>query len=77
MRDNLSIVTVLQYVLNPVFSPGMIKQMDTSSKQCIAFDGKSYLAGIVGLNNIKANDYCNVIMHVSVNLYVCVTVLNK
>ncbi|XP_067939184.1 ubiquitin carboxyl-terminal hydrolase 39-like [Watersipora subatra] len=50
------------YVLNPVFTRTMIEQLDTTSKQCIAYDGNSYLAGIVGLNNIKANDYCNVIM---------------
>lgn len=26
------------------------------------FPGTRYLPGIVGLNNIKANDYCNVIL---------------
>ena len=25
--------------------------------------GSLYLPGIVGLNNIKANDYCNVVLH--------------
>ena len=29
---------------------------------CRAYDGTTYLPGIVGLNNIKANDYCNVIL---------------
>ncbi|ELU09579.1 hypothetical protein CAPTEDRAFT_165273 [Capitella teleta] len=27
-----------------------------------AYDGTTYLPGIVGMNNIKANDYCNVIL---------------
>jgi hypothetical protein len=30
-----------------------------------AYDGTLYLPGIVGLNNIKANDYCNVILQVN------------
>src|SRR4051794_32895590 len=30
-----------------------------------AFDGTTYYPGIIGLNNIKANDYANVILHVS------------
>lgn len=29
---------------------------------CRAYDGTTYMPGIVGLNNIKANDYCNVIL---------------
>jgi U4/U6.U5 tri-snRNP-associated protein 2 len=29
-----------------------------------AYDGTLYLPGIVGLNNIKANDYCNVVLQV-------------
>jgi U4/U6.U5 tri-snRNP-associated protein 2 len=27
-----------------------------------AYNGTLYLPGVVGLNNIKANDYCNVIL---------------
>lgn len=30
-----------------------------------AIDGTMYMPGIVGLNNIKANDYCNVILQVN------------
>jgi U4/U6.U5 tri-snRNP-associated protein 2 len=32
-----------------------------------AYDGTLYLPGIVGLNNIKANDYCNVVLQSLVN----------
>lgn len=55
----------LQYVLNPTFTKQQIKILDTESKLSRAYDGATYLPGIVGLNNIKANDYCNVILHVS------------
>ncbi len=30
--------------------------------QVRAYCGTMYLPGIVGLNNIKANDYCNVVL---------------
>jgi len=43
--------------------------MDSSDKLSRAIDGTMYLPGIVGLNNIKANDYCNVILQVSFSLY--------
>ncbi|KAG6439669.1 hypothetical protein O3G_MSEX000974, partial [Manduca sexta] len=36
--------------------------MDSNTKMCRAIDGTMYMPGIVGLNNIKANDYCNVIL---------------
>ena len=36
----------------------------TVNPQVRAFNGAMYLPGIVGLNNIKANDYCNVILQV-------------
>jgi len=43
----------------------LIKNLDSSSKLSRAIDGTMYLPGIVGLNNIKENDYCNVILQVS------------
>ncbi|GFO38105.1 U4/u6.u5 tri-snrnp-associated protein 2 [Plakobranchus ocellatus] len=50
------------YVLNPTFSDIMIKKLDKNPKLSRAYDGTTYLPGIVGLNNIKANDYCNVVL---------------
>ena len=50
------------YVLKPTFTVTDITELDTNSKPSIAYDGTSYLPGIVGLNNIKQNDYCNVIL---------------
>lgn len=46
----------------PTFTSTEIEEFDKSSKLCRAFDGRTYLPGIVGLNNIKHNDYCNVIL---------------
>lgn len=46
----------------------------TNTKMSRAIDGTMYMPGIVGLNNIKANDYCNVILQVL--LYsICLVVL--
>jgi len=50
------------YVLNPTFSKDMVRRLMNSAKEARAFDGNNYVPGVVGLNNIKANDYCNVIL---------------
>ncbi|KAL3877260.1 hypothetical protein ACJMK2_034993 [Sinanodonta woodiana] len=50
------------YVLNPMFTKHHIDKLDINPKLSRAYDGTTYLPGIVGLNNIKANDYCNVIL---------------
>jgi len=50
------------YVLNPTFTRELIKRMETNTKESRAYDGTMYTPGVVGLNNIKANDYMNVIL---------------
>lgn len=55
----------IKYVLNPTFDKAQISQLDKSDKLSRAIDGSFYSPGIVGMNNIKANDYCNVILQVS------------
>lgn len=66
LPDNYEIIDSslddIKYVLNPTFTSEQIGSMDTSDKLSRAIDGTMYLPGIVGLNNIKANDYCNVIL---------------
>lgn len=52
----------ITYVLRPTFTPKEIAELDKCTRPSRAYDGTSYLPGIVGLNNIKANDYCNVIL---------------
>jgi len=66
LPDNYEIIDSslddITYVLNPTFSKKHIKQLKSGSKPVRAYDGTTYLPGIVGLNNIKANDYCNVLL---------------
>lgn len=66
LPDNYEIIDSslddIKYVLNPTFIEEHIQQLDTNLKPSRAIDGSLYHPGIVGLNNIKANDYCNVIL---------------
>ncbi|XP_044735313.1 U4/U6.U5 tri-snRNP-associated protein 2 [Chrysoperla carnea] len=66
LPDNYEIIDSslddIKYVLNPTFTSKQILDLDKSDKLSRAIDGSMYLPGIVGLNNIKANDYCNVIL---------------
>jgi len=52
----------IKYVLKPTFSNDLIEKFDTNGDMSRAFDGTLYLPGIVGVNNIKANDYLNVVL---------------
>ncbi|KFM79751.1 U4/U6.U5 tri-snRNP-associated protein 2, partial [Stegodyphus mimosarum] len=52
----------ITYVLKPTFTEEEISVLDTNDKLSRAYNGTTYMPGIVGLNNIKANDYCNVIL---------------
>ena len=56
-----SFVLYFQYNVKPHFTEAEIRGLDGKNRLAIAYDGSSYLPGVLGLNNIKANDYCNVI----------------
>jgi U4/U6.U5 tri-snRNP-associated protein 2 len=58
----------IKYVLNPTFTLEQIKSLDKNTKMSRAYDNTLYLPGIVGLNNIKANDYSNVVLQALVNV---------
>jgi len=66
LPDNYEVIDAslgdILYVLNPTFTPELIKKLETSSREARAYDGTMYTPGVVGLNNIKANDYLNVIL---------------
>ena len=49
-------------VLNPIFSSENIHHLDIIDKIARCCDGTLNRPGVVGLNNIKANDYCNVVV---------------
>lgn len=68
LPDNYEIIDSslddIKYVLNPTFVLKSIKNLDKPvEKYSRTIDGTLYLPGVVGLNNIKANDYCNVVLH--------------
>lgn len=66
LPDNYQIIDQsledIVYVLNPIFTVEQISTLDNHVRLSRAYDGSTYLPGIVGLNNIKANDYCNVVL---------------
>ncbi|XP_015738345.1 U4/U6.U5 tri-snRNP-associated protein 2, partial [Coturnix japonica] len=63
LPDNYEIIDSsledITYVLKPTFTAQQISNLDKQAKLSRAYDGTTYLPGIVGLNNIKANDYAN------------------
>ncbi|KAJ3214318.1 U4/U6.U5 tri-snRNP-associated protein 2 [Dinochytrium kinnereticum] len=52
----------IKFVIRPTFTVGQIEAMDKSMQYSYDLNNKRYLPGFVGLNNIKANDYVNVII---------------
>jgi len=66
LPDNYEVIDAslrdILYVLNPTFTKELIKQLETNTSLSRAYDGTKYTPGVVGLNNIKANDYCNAIL---------------
>ncbi|NXK18881.1 SNUT2 protein, partial [Arenaria interpres] len=57
-----------RYVLKPTFTAQQITNLDKQAKLSRAYDGTTYLPGIVGLNNIKANDYANAVLQALSNV---------
>merc|ERR1719430_3004437 len=66
LPDNYEVIDAsladILYVLNPTFDKELIRRLETSTRESRAYDGTNYTPGVVGLNNIKANDYLNVIL---------------
>lgn len=54
----------IRHVLNPKFSKEEILNLDKQIKWSRALDGTEYMPGLVGLNNMKNNDYANVIIQI-------------
>ncbi|KAK3514472.1 hypothetical protein QTP70_018689, partial [Hemibagrus guttatus] len=72
LPDNYEIIDSsledITYVLKPTFTKQHIANLDKHGKLYRAYDGTTYLPGIVGLNNIKANDYANVVLQALCNV---------
>ncbi|KAJ3197158.1 hypothetical protein HK101_005675 [Irineochytrium annulatum] len=52
----------IKYVLNPTYTPTQVANIDKASSYSYDLNNKRFLPGFVGLNNIKANDYVNVVI---------------
>lgn len=52
----------IKYVVDPRFTLDEVKAMDRVPKPAWDLLGRKYIPGFVGLNNIKANDYLNVVV---------------
>lgn len=65
LPDNYQVIDTsfrdIQYVLNPIFSEEEVALLDKSTKLVYDLNKKCYIPGFIGLNNIKANDYVNVV----------------
>jgi hypothetical protein len=69
-RVYIFVIFFTQYVLRPTFRAEDVAKLDKQSGLVRAQDGGTYHPGVMGLNNIKANDYCNCVLQVSILLFV-------
>lgn len=53
----------IRYVVDPTYTRTEVSRLDRSQATCWDLEGRPYTPGFVGLNNIKANDYVNVVVH--------------
>ena len=51
------------HVLNPKYKSALLARLSKLPQPSYTLSSQSYLAGYIGLNNIKKNDYLNVILH--------------
>mmetsp|Transcript_4482 Transcript_4482/g.9640 ORF Transcript_4482/g.9640 Transcript_4482/m.9640 type:complete len:537 (-) Transcript_4482:876-2486(-) len=54
----------VRYVLNPKFTAPDVARLDRDVKWARALDGSEYMPGLVGLNNMKSNEYANVCVQI-------------
>lgn len=53
----------IKYVVNPTYTKEEVAKLDREYQVCWDLMGRKYVPGFVGLNNIKQNDYLNVVVH--------------
>ncbi|KAI9140270.1 hypothetical protein BKA69DRAFT_1109784 [Paraphysoderma sedebokerense] len=58
----------IKYVINPVFKKDKVTKIDYNTAFSLDLNDKKYLPGFIGLNNIKCNDYINVIIQMLVHI---------
>ena len=52
----------IKYVVNPQFTETDVKKLDREAHESTDLSNKRYRPGFIGMNNIKANDYLNVVV---------------
>merc|ERR1712196_555360 len=52
------------FFLNPTFSNQDIEALNNSALWSRGIDGTEYMPGLVGINNMKANSYANVVIQI-------------
>ena len=52
----------IKYVVDPKFTEPDVQRLDKDAKESIDLTNKRYRPGFIGMNNIKANDYLNVVV---------------
>jgi len=53
----------IKFVVDPRLTRNEVARLDKEQKTAWDLSGRKYIPGFVGMNNIKANDYFNVIIH--------------
>ncbi|KAL1987672.1 hypothetical protein VTN96DRAFT_2913 [Rasamsonia emersonii] len=54
----------IKYVVDPTYTKEEVAKLDKEVPDAVDLSGKRYRPGYVGMNNIKANDYLNVVVQV-------------
>lgn len=52
----------IKYVVDPKFTEEEVKKLDKIPTESVDLSNKRYRPGFIGMNNIKANDYLNVVV---------------
>lgn len=52
----------IRAVLNPSFNQELVTRLDSEVSWVRALDGSEFMPGLVGLNNMRANDYANAVL---------------
>ncbi|OCK77214.1 cysteine proteinase [Lepidopterella palustris CBS 459.81] len=53
----------IKFVVDPCFTRDEVSRLDKEQKTAWDLSGRKYIPGFVGMNNIKANDYFNTVIH--------------
>ncbi|KAF2861152.1 cysteine proteinase [Piedraia hortae CBS 480.64] len=54
----------IKYVVEPTYTPEDVRRLSASNPAVVDLWGREYIPGFMGINNIKSNDYVNVIVQI-------------